>query len=359
VAIVTYDGKPDILLPSQTVEDCTMIRQAIGSIASGGSTNLYGGWYTGAESVAPHATPFVTSRVILLSDGRANVGVTDLATILFHCRKLASAGVTTSTYGLGEHFNEELMLGMAEHGGGRPYYGKTAEDLMDPFSEELDLLTALCARQPTLWVTTASAISVKMRNKYLEVSPGVWQLPDLAFGGEAWALVRLKVPKELAASGDGAPIELAGVQISYNRLDGELVELPPATLTLPVLPPAAFQAVSKDDLVVRRLREVEAANLQDRARLAARCGDWHVVRRILDKARRRAVDNPWLGDVVAVLTRLAEEGNEARFAKEAAYAQDRIRRRLAARDESPDASMPIPRYLRRKAEQGRRAPDAP
>jgi Ca-activated chloride channel family protein len=85
-------------------------------------------------------------RVILLSDGQANEGLTDAAAIAAQCAEWAARGVTTSTYGLGNSFNEELMVAMARAGGGNHYYGDTAEDLMDPFQQELELLGNLCLR---------------------------------------------------------------------------------------------------------------------------------------------------------------------------------------------------------------------
>ena len=52
----------------------------------------------------------------MLSDGGANHGVTDRYEIQNQCSRLAETNVTTSTYGLGNHFNEDLMVNMARHG---------------------------------------------------------------------------------------------------------------------------------------------------------------------------------------------------------------------------------------------------
>jgi hypothetical protein len=63
----------------------------------------------------------------------------------FDCRDHARRGISTSTYGLGHHFNDDLMLAMAKAGRGNAYYGQTAADLAEPFQAELALLTSLCA----------------------------------------------------------------------------------------------------------------------------------------------------------------------------------------------------------------------
>lgn len=87
------------------------------------------------------------ARVILLSDGNANVGtLRDAASIAACCAKAAEASVSVS-YGLGRDFNEDLMVSMAERGGGNHYYGDTATDLLEPFAEEFDFISNLYARR--------------------------------------------------------------------------------------------------------------------------------------------------------------------------------------------------------------------
>ncbi len=79
---------------------------------------LHDGWLLGAEEVARQKTPTSLNRVLLLSDGNANVGLQDVDAIKSQCAQLADNEVTTSTYGLDHQFNEHLMIGMAD--GSRP-----------------------------------------------------------------------------------------------------------------------------------------------------------------------------------------------------------------------------------------------
>jgi uncharacterized protein YqgV (UPF0045/DUF77 family) len=106
------------------------------------------------------------------------------------------------------------------------------------------------------------------------------------------------------------------------------------------------------------MSELEAAELQLKARRAAMTGDWDTVMRVLRKAERLGVDNPWIAAVVVELRKLAERRDEALFAKASAYGSQRMHSRLAVRDEQPDAgSMPAPSYLRRKSHQGKAGDD--
>ncbi len=118
VSIVAYDDSVRVLASCRPVAEREALKRAIASLDSGGSTDLHAGWLTGAESLAPHTRADVLSRVILLSDGCANAGLVDPVQIERHCAELANAGVTTSTYGLGQNFNEQLMVQMARAGRG-------------------------------------------------------------------------------------------------------------------------------------------------------------------------------------------------------------------------------------------------
>jgi len=358
LSVVVYDSDVQTLFPATRLTDKEPIRRAIRSVHSGGMTDLHGGWFQGAETLAPHTKEDATSRVILLSDGCANQGLTDPDQIYAQCAEFATAGVSTSTYGLGGSFNEELMIGMARHGQGNAYYGRTADDLMDPFREEFELLNALCARRPRLEVTPAAGVSVKVLNAYVADGGNAWLLPNLAFGGEAWALVRLRVPAALAAE-NAAP--LASFAVRYATLDGEPRAIQPSELALAALPTAAFNAIAEDELVARRAGELEAAALQAQARTAARRGDWHAVDAALQVAERIGRHNPWVAETVAELRDLAAQKDEVMFAKEAAFSSQRMSSRLASTAESirPEALGSGASYLRRKSAQGKRDPNSP
>jgi Ca-activated chloride channel homolog len=355
-ALVVYDGEVEVLVPTTPAADKALFYRAIASVDSRGSTDLHGGWLKGAELMAAVAKDSAMTRVLLLSDGHANVGVLDVSVIAQQCADLAGAGVTTSTYGVGRGFNEDLMIRMANAGHGNSYYGETAEDLMGPFAEEFDLLAALCAKQVHFRTGFAGHVAVSVLNRFSQ-NPDGYHMPDLAYKGEGWAVIRLTVPSTHAGDGDGALIELGAVAISYQDLDDNLRKLAPVTLSLPSLLPVAFGAVTEDPLVRRRVRELEAANIQDLAQNAARRGDWIEVRRLLGEARENAGDNEWLGAVADKLEALAEQTDSALFSKEAMYASAKMRTRLAPTYEpSLSADTAGPSYLRRKAEQGRTRP---
>jgi Ca-activated chloride channel family protein len=123
-ALVVFDDHVKTLVGAQPVGDRKALHIALARIHEGGSTNLHGGWKAGAEELLSGAVDSALTRVILLSDGNANVGeITETEPIAALCQEAAAKGVTTSTYGLGRSFNEDLMVAMAQKGQGNHYYG--------------------------------------------------------------------------------------------------------------------------------------------------------------------------------------------------------------------------------------------
>lgn len=354
-SLVTYDDAVETRVPLHGVEDRDTLLRAIAAIQSGGMTNLHGGWFAGAETLAPAVSQATISRVILLSDGCANKGLTDPETINRQCAELAATGVTTSTYGLGSNFNEDLMIGMARAGLGNTYYGQTAEDLMDPFREEFALLNATCARRLELELAPAPGVQADVLNDYPRTDEGKVQLPDLAYGGEAWALVRLTVQ----ARPEGAdPAAILTAAVRYRDLAGEPRAVQPYVLALPAVQAAAYADIREYELVIRRGSELEVARLLVQARAAARHHDWEQVHALLAGANQLGADNLWVKDIVQEMQQLADRRDDDLFSKEGAYSSRRMSTRLASPAEGLMRGGEQAAYLRRKSAQGKRQPDS-
>jgi Ca-activated chloride channel family protein len=186
------------VVPSRLVADRGAFHAAIREIGPGGQTALHDGWHMGATQVAQHLRTDAIARVLLLSDGCANQGLSDPEAIRRHCGTLADTGISTSTYGLGSGFNEDLMSVMARDGQGQAHYGQTAEDLMELFDEEFSLLDALAARRLRLRLDPAPGVQARVLNGYRHEEDGRVILPDLPRDGDVWALVELDIPAQAA-----------------------------------------------------------------------------------------------------------------------------------------------------------------
>jgi len=354
VALVKFDNRVQRLWPAVTLGDAAPQRAAIADIHAGGNTNLHGGWKEGADALVDVSGQGL-KRVILLSDGQANEGVTDPAEIAAQCAAWVRKGITTSTYGLGNSFNEELMVAMARAGAGNHYYGDTADDLMEPFQQELELLGNLCLRDLRLAATVPDGFSVEIVNQLPKTDTG-WRLPDLAWGAEAWAVVRVSVPAA-ALPPVGQLCTVLRVTVTGQSLEGDSVSLERSGLSLPVMASSAFGTLAEDELVTRRLVELAAAEALMSMRSAAATGDWALVDTLLEAASQRFAGNEWVAAVLEAMRSIAAGRERERAMKEMMYSSSKLRSRLAAKDESvvfrAAESASVPAYLRRKPAQGK------
>lgn len=359
LAIVAYDNEAEVLAPSLPAWQREPLLDAIWSIREVGRTNLHEGWFKGASEVAANLKPGGVARVLLLSDGCANMGQTDEDVIAGHCARLAATDVSTSTYGLGARFNEDLMSRMAQEGQGQAHYGRSAEDLIDPFQQEFDLLSALIARKLRLRLDPEAGVEVTVLNLFArDGETGAYILPDLAAGGELWAMLRLRIDPALLSSGTGS-IRLLSAGLSFTATGDESRDAGPVILSLDILPREAWAALPDDPTVAARITEVTAARLAEEARLAARRGNWTRVEEIIARMREIAVGNAWVEESIRSLLALAEARDTSAFSKEARYKASRMMSRMVTAEEdsglwSLETEQKKPSYMRKKPEEGRR-----
>ena len=160
--VVTYDDRVDVVVPStvatgNAVADAV---RAIMSIEARGSTDLCGGWLRCCEQVAMFQAPDAVTRVLLLTDGLANQGVTDHVEIIGHAGELRRRGVSTTTIGVGEDFDEHLLGRMADDGGGHFYFVERDEQIPRAIETEVGESLEVTVRGAQLRVGPAGVASV-------------------------------------------------------------------------------------------------------------------------------------------------------------------------------------------------------
>jgi Ca-activated chloride channel family protein len=351
LSLVVYDDEVEVMVPLSEVSSVTAIQQAVDMVHSGGSTNLFSGWLKGAEQLEG-GTARAVSRVLLLSDGQANHGETRISHIQPECRAWLEKGVSTTTVGLGRDFNEDLMIAMADAGGGQQYYGQTAEDLFDSFDQELSLLQAMYLRGIALKLIPAPGVIVEMLSVAPQHPDGTYKMNDLAWGAETWVGVRLHI----STTAPGTLRDLLAVSITGTDLQGHALSQSGAMLQLPAVEQTAFLAMQADDLVERRLLEAEFGKASDELRHLARRGNRLDTMRNLAEMDERFGHHPWLKAKMEQMRRLAEE-DMMMMVKEASFSAMRMSKSLASKSEvmfcMDETESNMPSFLRKKETEGR------
>ena len=146
LSIVIYDDQVETLVPPRRLTDKRQIKRLIDEIYPRGSTNLGGGMQEGFRQIERNFKREYINRVILLSDGLANQGITDPYDLNRIASRYRNQSISLTTMGVGLDYNENLMLGLAEHGGGNYYFIESPYQLASIFERELQGLASVVAQ---------------------------------------------------------------------------------------------------------------------------------------------------------------------------------------------------------------------
>jgi Ca-activated chloride channel family protein len=145
-SLVIFSDHAQVLVSAQKVEDKDALKEKIEGIEADGSTALYAGVKMGADQLQEFFSSKRINRVILLSDGLANVGPSTPRQLRRLGSDLAERGISVTTIGVGDDYNEDLMAGLAEASDANYYYVQDTEKLPEIFAKELGELLTVAAR---------------------------------------------------------------------------------------------------------------------------------------------------------------------------------------------------------------------
>ncbi|MEX2535049.1 MAG: macro domain-containing protein [Trueperaceae bacterium] len=239
--------------------------------------------------------------MVLLTDGLANRGETDLDTICSDVAGVKAHGVTTSSLGLGRQFNEDLLEGMAHAGGGNYYLAESAEQLRSIFAAELHGLSATVGRQARLsFGPKAPGAEVTEVLNDLPDEDGQLILPDLIAGLplEIGAVLRIPPMPEGEA-------KMGSVSLAWQNPEGEDFELS-LPLRFDVVSPDAFGELPEDPEVASLIAELRAARMKREATVALDRGDRIAANSILAHAREDLSSAPQTDRIRSELEELGQ-----------------------------------------------------
>lgn len=161
VSLVIYDDVVEVLRRAKKVgDDRQSIKRMLDEIYPRGSTNLGGGLLRGLQEAEKHAGKEYINRVVLLSDGLANVGVTDPAELNRIARSNRNRSISVTTMGVGLDYNENLMMGLSESGGGNYYFIEHPNGLASIIREEFEMVSSVLAQNAAIYLTLGDHVMV-------------------------------------------------------------------------------------------------------------------------------------------------------------------------------------------------------
>lgn len=271
LALVTFSNEVRTVLAPTRVDDQIRqtVRSALNEVRAGGMTALCGGLEEGLKRAS--AVRKDTNLVLLLSDGQANVGETDIEKVGYRAYQARPEGIIVSTLGVGLDYNEALMVEVATQGGGRFYHIQHADQIGPYLSGELGEVAALAARETQIHLAIpAGAIVMPLSAAYPTQQDGAQATIAV---GDVPCDTELEIPVRVALAGKrpGSKLSFEGyvtygspagnhLKSTLNRVTVRFVEGPAFELRAGVVPPIAE----------RVLEHIKAANVLSVARAMAK-----------------------------------------------------------------------------------------
>jgi Ca-activated chloride channel homolog len=197
VSIITYDSTVNVLLPATKVSDKEMIFDSIRKITANGSTALFAGVSKGAGEVRKFLSEERVNRVILLSDGIANVGPSSPNDLADLGASLIKEGISVTTIGLGLNYNEDLMTRLARRSDGNHAFVENANDLAKVFDYEFGELLTIVAQEIEIKIDCAGGIRpirILGRDADIEGNTVTAYVNQICSDNEKYILLEIEVP---------------------------------------------------------------------------------------------------------------------------------------------------------------------
>jgi Ca-activated chloride channel family protein len=260
VSLVVYDDSIQVLARSLQITNSNRfeMKRLLSGIRAGSMTNLGDGWLTGCKQIASSIRDGTINRTLLLTDGLANVGETDLEVLAQHAYELYKDSISTSTFGVGEGFNEHLLEAMANKGNGNFYYIAKPESITEIFLKEFNDLVGIAAQKVEIRIDLPSSVewtvlggwAAEYKDGHLNILVG-----DMLAGKTQEIYVKLEVPGDDKATELALTARVFGKDVSGGLLESQ------ADLTFVYASQQDVEAAPVNQGLMERFSLVEMADL--------------------------------------------------------------------------------------------------
>lgn len=217
VSVVAFNHEVHTLLPATPASDLPDFDTLVDRISADGRTALYAGVEAGLENVGDFLDPYSVNRVILISDGLANVGPTSPEAIARLARDAAQDGISITTIGLGLGYNEDLMTRLALTSDGNHAFAEHPDDLIDIFNNEFGEVFSVVAQGASVDINFAEGIKPLRalgRPAKIKGQRVSFDLRQIYGGQEKYLLVEVEIDGKAA----GETLKAADITARYTDI---------------------------------------------------------------------------------------------------------------------------------------------
>ncbi|MFO7820959.1 MAG: von Willebrand factor type A domain-containing protein, partial [Lentisphaeria bacterium] len=233
VTLITYGTRPRLILDSERAAKAEKIKNTIDSLQTGGSTNLFSGVKLGYEAAARSFRSGGINRIILCSDGAANVGPADSEKLLASVRAFRRQGITFTSAGFGlGTYNDDILEQLANKGDGTYLFIDSLEEARQVFVEQLAATLQYIAKDAKIQVEfdpsrvrryrligyeNRDIADDKFRDDTIDAG-------EVGSGQSVTALYEIELQPQLRPISQKRPATLGTVYIRYRDLNSDKIE---------------------------------------------------------------------------------------------------------------------------------------
>jgi len=252
VSVVVYDTTVNVLVPATKLSNKEAVIDTVRSISAGGNTALFAGVSRGANEVRKFHSKNCVNRVILLSDGLANVGPSAPSDLAELGQSLGRENISVTTIGLGLGYNEDLMTQLAMHSDGNHMFAETPTELAGVFDAEFGDVLAVVAQDVLVTIELDARVRpVRGLGREMDIAlqRATVRLNQLYAGQMKYALLEVELP---AYTGEAlllpSPTPIATVGVTYVNMKTQSLEriFKKVAVRLTAEPDEARASVNKD-----------------------------------------------------------------------------------------------------------------
>jgi Ca-activated chloride channel family protein len=281
LSVVTFDDRIEVLFPSEPVTNKQAMKDLISRVTARSSTALHEAWVRGGLTVSEHILDQGVNRVVLITDGLANVGITNTDEIVTQAMGLFQRGVSTSTIGIGADFNEDLLMPMAQSGGGNAWHVVEPDDMQHIFQIELEGLIAQFAHTVSLSLIPADGVRVvDVLNDFEFTETGRYRLPNLQAGSPLDIVVQLRA----GAQEVGTQLRLLDLRLGFTPQDAKNAEVLKQAHTIEFATQTEVERSPVNDDVIKTVRFLMNARARNEAMKRMDLGDYAGAQVVLGSA---------------------------------------------------------------------------
>ncbi len=220
LSIVAFDSQVSVLRHAAKVRDGQDALRAIDSLEADGSTALYAGTEAGLKELQEFQGKNRVSRMILISDGMANIGPSSPTELAELGREAGRRGIPITTFGLGHDYAEDLMTRLAMASDGNHSFIADEGSLAKYFDKEMGEALSVAVRDLVIEITLGKGVRYKgSLDRDLQAEGRIlrWKLSQIPGGVEKRLMVEVEAPS--LAEGDIA--DIASARVAYADASGK------------------------------------------------------------------------------------------------------------------------------------------